>query len=60
MSEHYNNTIEPQLARSDWGLGKLIPILAALPLVSSLSTTTQYYENSFQDHPALGTYIHGV
>lgn len=47
MSEHYGNTVGPQLARSDRDLGKLIPILAALPLVSWLSTTTQYFKPNF-------------
>jgi hypothetical protein len=47
MSEHYGNTVGPQLARSDRGFGKLIPILVVLPLVRSLSTTTQYFKHSF-------------
>jgi hypothetical protein len=60
MSEHYDNTVGPQVDRGDRGPGKLIPILAALTLGGSLSAATQYFAHSFRYHPALGAHLHGV
>ena len=60
MSEHYDNTVGPQVDRGNRGPGKLIPILAALTLGGSLSAATQYFAHSFRYHPALGADFHGV
>ena len=55
----FNNAVGPQV-RHHKSRSKLLPIVAALSVVSGLQVATQYFAYKFGYHPSLGPNIEGV
>jgi type IV secretion system protein VirD4 len=55
----FNNAVGPQV-RNHKSRSKLLPIVAALSVMSGLQVATQYFAYKFGYHPSLGPNIEGV
>lgn len=57
MSEKYNNAVGPQVRQKKPVVGKVIPGLAVLTVVASVSAATQYFAYKFEYQAVLGSHI---
>jgi type IV secretion system protein VirD4 len=59
MSSKFNNAVGPQVRAKKKGPGKLVPLLAAMTMVGSMSASTQFFASSAGNHPSLGSSVAG-
>jgi type IV secretion system protein VirD4 len=59
MSSKFNNAVGPQVRAKKKGPGKLVPLLAAMTMVGSMSAATQFFASSAGNHPSLGSSVAG-